>query len=52
MKKLILTGVAAVALALSVVPTLAGEGIESQAANIKAGGAAYPAGVVQDLRGK
>jgi len=52
MKKLILTAAAAIAIALSTAPTFAGDGIQSQSANIQAGGAAYPAGVAEYLRGK
>ncbi len=52
MKKLILTAAAAIAIAVGAAPAFAGEGIVSQSANIQAGGAAYPAGVVQSLLGK
>ena len=53
MKKMILAAVATVAIVASVAPSFAdGSGIQQQSANIQAGGAAYPAGVVQYLQHK
>jgi hypothetical protein len=48
MKKLALAAVAALTLAAGVAPSFAGngDGIQNQSANIRAGGAAYPTGVV------
>jgi len=48
MKKIVLAAVAALTLVVGAAPSFAGnsEGIQTQAANIEAGGGAYPAGVV------
>jgi len=45
MKKFVLAAVAAVAIAMTAAPSFA-EGLQSQSANIAAGGYALPAGVV------
>jgi hypothetical protein len=50
MKKFVLVAAAALAIALTSAPTFAGEGISSQSANIAAGGAAYPVGVLHGVR--
>jgi len=51
MKKAILAAAAALALFISTAPTFAGgsSSIQSQSANIQAGGEAYPAGVTHHL---
>jgi hypothetical protein len=50
MKKFVLVAAAALAIALTSAPTFAHDGIASQWANIQAGGAAYPVGVVNGVR--
>jgi hypothetical protein len=50
MKNIVLAAVAAASLILTVLPTFANDGISSQSANIAAGGAAYPKGVLGDMR--
>ena len=49
MKKLVLAAAAALTIFLTAAPSFAGDGIASQSANIEAGGAAYPVGVVHAL---